>query len=496
MSAAGLAVGSEIAGATTTARKDNAAIDVGLMRLCGRDLAVPAANIREVVPLPKTLHPDFSAHGECAGAIVIRGRMIPVLDIAARLGFPARDGQSGVVVILRDDDALIGLIMDMVSGLARIPSSRIQPLRMAGPTSDPVIESSFPHRELLVGLINPKAVFAIPGLPHAVEVSRDTGQQGDRDLRSVVLVSAADTNLAIDATIVVATLPGVQLRPSVAPASDWKGVVSYLGVEVPVIDDLALFDLTGTAAQGPVGAIVILKLDEKRMVGLKIDRVRSILPIDANSVQPLSGALGDRLTLFAGAVRDREGLQSLLFDSDALRSDERLRMLGALCRKVQTEDKSASVLAKTDQASGAQQPYVIFRMGERRYAASLASVKQIIPLPEQRGGARPQGSALQGVATYNGAPLPLLGRLPDDMRSTGERPMVLIVEKAGSFSGLVVDKLENIVRASPRRRPGPTARGDFIQARMGTDTKAVPVCNLLEEADRLAVEGTSWRALA
>ena len=491
MSATEFAIGGAITSAADSGRIDSATIDVGLMRLCGRDLAIPAINIREVVPLPKNLHPDFTAKGDCAGAIVIRGRVIPVLDITARLGFAARDEQSGVVVIVRHDDSLIGLIMDLVSGLARIPSARIQPLRMASPASDRIIESSFPHHELLVGLINPKSVFALPGIAHAGEVQRDSSHHGHRDIRSAVLVSAADTNLAIDATIVVATLPGIQLRPSVAPASNWKGVVTYLGTEVPVVDDLALFDLTGTAAQGPVGAIVILKLDDKRMLGIKIDRVRSILPIDADSVQPLSGALGERLTLFAGAVRDREGLQSLLFDSDALRADERLGMLGGLCRKLETPDKAVSGFARAGQDSGAQQPYVIFRMGERRYAASLASVKQIIPLPEQRGGARPPGSALQGMATYNGAPLPLLGQLPDDMPSTGEKPMVLIVEKAGSFSGLVVDRLENIVRASPRRRPGPSARGDFIQARMGSDTKAVPVCNLVEEADRLALTGTA-----
>lgn len=467
------------------------ALDVGIMRLCGRDLAVAATHIREVVPLPETLYPDFTGHADCIGAIVIRGQVIPVLDIAPRLGFPPRSGGSGVVLILRHEDRRIGLVMDLVSGLARIPGERVQPFHRSQPGPAQIIGHSFPHRDMLVGLIDAEAIFALPGVAHAVETGSDAKRRLRSDTRSAVLVSVADTHLAIDAAIVVATLPGVQLRPSPAPASKWAGVVHYLGLEVPVVEDLTLFDLSGSAAEGQGGAIIVVKLDEKCLLGIRIDRVRSIRQLDSDSVRPLSGALAERLTLFAGAVRDREGLQSLYFDSDALRANPRLRMLGALSREVKAEATTAPGVISGAQGNGMQQAYVIFRMGGRHCAAALATVKQIIPLPDQQSGAQSPGSALRGMATYNGTPLPLLGISAVEEGGSAEKPMVLIVEQAGAFSGLVVDKLENIVRAAEQRRPGPTGQGRFIQARVGGAAKAVPLYDLAEEVDRLSMTGAA-----
>ncbi|HEX8421742.1 MAG TPA: chemotaxis protein CheW, partial [Sphingomonas sp.] len=62
------------------------AVHVGLMRLCGRDLAVPAADVREVVPLPDRLQPAFTDAAALAGSIIVRGQVIPVVDVAPLLG--------------------------------------------------------------------------------------------------------------------------------------------------------------------------------------------------------------------------------------------------------------------------------------------------------------------------------------------------------------------------------------------------------------------------
>ncbi|MBW4329649.1 chemotaxis protein CheW [Stakelama sp. CBK3Z-3] len=463
-------------------------LDVGLMRLCGRDLAVPAENIREVVPMPDRLHHDFSGTGACTGTIVIRGRVIPVLDIAAHLGFGPRDDGAGVILILRYERALVGLIMDMVSGLARIPAARIQSLEVAGGGEGRIVTSGFPHGDMLVGLVEPGAVFGLPGVVHARESSADAQAGSLTNRRAVVMVSVAETSMAIEAAIVVATLPGIQLKPGPVRSSKWIGVVHYLNHEIPVIDDIALLGLSGRAAEGTGGAIVILRLDDTRMLGVKIDKVRSILPLGAESVRPLASSLAQRLSLFTGAVVDADGSQSLLLDSDALRKSDELRMLGALRRDRPGGGNEKPAAAGAPSVKGERQPFVIFRAGKRQGAARLATVKQIISYPGNVTGARADGSALRGIATYNGAPLPLF-----DLADTGEfddRPdrMVLVVEKEGAFSGLVVQKLETIVRAVGQRRPGPNRRGHFIQASVDGTMKAVNLIDLNEEADRLAAQ--------
>ena len=463
-----------------------AAIDVGLMRLCGRHLSIPAAAVREVVPLPPTLHPDFSGTGACAGSILVRGRTIPVLDIAPRLGLPTRDPATGVVVILRHESRLIGLIMDAVSGLARIARDRIQPIVVPADSPSPLVGSSFPHGVAVIGLIEPAAVFALPGVPHAQETGAGSEQCAAGVRTPLVLVRVADVNMALRADRVVATVPCVRLEPSVAPGSDWVGTVHYLGLEIPVVDNLALFGLAGRAAPGG-GAITLLRYDETRILGLKIDGVRRIVSPSERSIQPLPPALRAQLPLFEGAVVDHEGLQNLLLGRDALDQGEEPRLIARLCR--QSGPTAAQPLQSGSAARGTGEPsaFIVFDTGRSRRAAALGSIKQVIPFPDTFTPVSRPGSALQGIASYRGAPLPLLDlagarpRPSDDHRDK----VVLVVEKEGAFNGLVVDRLETITRAVAQRSPGPLEDRRFIQARVNEQTSTVTLCDLAQEAEAL-----------
>ncbi|WP_404338167.1 chemotaxis protein CheW [Sphingomonas sp. MMS12-HWE2-04] len=461
-------------------------LDVGLVRLCGRDLAVPAINVREVVPLPEKLQPSFSGAGASAGSIVIRGRVIPVLDVAEQLGFGPRADSHGVVLILRHESALIGVVMDSVSGLARIARDSVQPFTVAA--DDPrIVSSSFPYGNSLVGLLDPAAVLALPGVPHAREQKNGPETAGAGSRSAVVLVSVAGANLALDAGLVVATVPNAQLRPSVAQQSKWIGVVPYLGQEVPVVDDLALFGLSGRAADAPGGAVIILRLEDKHLLGVKIDRVERILPITDRSVRALPQALAERLTLFRGAIVDHEGRQNLLLDGEALLRSDALRMIGALSREKAGDPIRAAANAEMQED---RKPFLVFVAGNRRRAAALASVKQIIPYPQARTGLNRSGSALQGIASYNGAPLPLLDLSGSEMLGgTRADAVVLVVESEGRFTGLVVDRLETVVRSVVHRRPGKPgadAANFFVDAKFGEKPEAITLCDLAEEATRLA----------
>ena len=464
-----------------------APLEVGLMRLCGRDLAVPAASVREVVPMPEQLHPSFSATATSAGSVVIRGRVIPVLDIAKNLGFPQREPGPAVILILRQDGALVGLIMDMVSGLARVPSDHVQPFTVIGVENGGLVSSSFPHENRLVGLIDPTAVFALPGVPVAREIKPRGGDASFTIRSAVVLISIAEANLALDASSVVATVPNAHLSPSPMPGTKWCGVVEYLGQEVPVVDDLELFGLSGRAADSPSGAVIILRFDEKRMLGLKIDRVRRILPISDSSVRPLPQALGERLPLFAGAVVDHESRQNLLLDREALTQSETLAMIGALSREKNVA-RSGVAATSPGRDPGELQSYLVFRAGRMRRAAPLVTVKQIIPLPQDCTNVRRPGSALRGIDSYNNAPLPLLDlsdRNPDPSVNQTDR-VVLVVEREGRFQGLVVDRLETIARSVVKPLTGPSSTSHFIEARVGERTESVIVCDLIQEADQRA----------
>ena len=61
------------------------------------------------------------------GIINMRGQMIPILDIRARLGMPTQDEDS-LVVVINLGDVQLGILADAVDQMLDIPKANIHPL--------------------------------------------------------------------------------------------------------------------------------------------------------------------------------------------------------------------------------------------------------------------------------------------------------------------------------------------------------------------------------
>lgn len=62
------------------------------------------------------------------GIINLRGKVIPVLDVRKKLGIPEHSGdETYCVIVIEIRDMHVGLIVDMVSEVATVPSDRIIP---------------------------------------------------------------------------------------------------------------------------------------------------------------------------------------------------------------------------------------------------------------------------------------------------------------------------------------------------------------------------------
>ena len=62
------------------------------------------------------------------GVINLRGKVIPVMDVRARFGLPARDYDERTCIIVIDVDSTeVGLVVDEVSEVADIPENQVEP---------------------------------------------------------------------------------------------------------------------------------------------------------------------------------------------------------------------------------------------------------------------------------------------------------------------------------------------------------------------------------
>lgn len=99
--------------------------------VAGAQLAVPAANVDEIVALEApTLVPGVPRH--VAGIVAVRGEAVPLLDVGVLLGLGSAAASSAMfedrdprVLVVRGGLYRVGLICELVSSVAGVARARL-----------------------------------------------------------------------------------------------------------------------------------------------------------------------------------------------------------------------------------------------------------------------------------------------------------------------------------------------------------------------------------
>jgi purine-binding chemotaxis protein CheW len=114
---------------TAAARSTQSFTDaqVVVLRVQGGDYAVPINRVQEIVRVPEITRVPHAQAG-VEGVINLRGRVLPVVDLAARLalGITKRERSARVVVVDGGSES-IGLLVDGVSEVLRVSAADIEP---------------------------------------------------------------------------------------------------------------------------------------------------------------------------------------------------------------------------------------------------------------------------------------------------------------------------------------------------------------------------------
>ena len=129
-----------------------------VFRLGEEEYAFPIEHVHEIIrhAAPRAVS---SPDPWVRGVISLRGRIVPVHDLAARLGMisqtAGRDGQK--IVILDVDGEVAGVVVDDVEEVLTVQPERLEPVPVAG---DGAIQAIVNLGERLVALLDPAALFA------------------------------------------------------------------------------------------------------------------------------------------------------------------------------------------------------------------------------------------------------------------------------------------------------------------------------------------------
>src|ERR1700716_38738 len=110
-----------------------------ILRVQGGDYAVPIHRVQEIVRVPEITRVPHAQAG-VEGVINLRGRVLPVVDLASRLALGTTErARSARVVVVDGGTESIGLLVDGVSEVLRVGAADVEPPSVSttgqGPTA-------------------------------------------------------------------------------------------------------------------------------------------------------------------------------------------------------------------------------------------------------------------------------------------------------------------------------------------------------------------------
>ncbi len=137
------------------------ALEIIAFMLHEQQFCVRTTSIREirgwapVTPLPH-------APSDVLGVINLRGTVIPIVDLAVKLGMaPARTTERSAIVVTNVKGQTIGLMVDRVSDILTISGTDLQPVPAgAGVTTAAYAEGIFARDKDMICFLNLEAIFA------------------------------------------------------------------------------------------------------------------------------------------------------------------------------------------------------------------------------------------------------------------------------------------------------------------------------------------------
>lgn len=120
------------------------------------EYALPIAAVHEIIRFTE----PRSVASEVAwirGVIGLRGKIIPIFDLAARLELPSTGSDAGKIVIVETGTGQVGVMVDEVEEVLTISPDQLEPVPTASTDS---IDSIAKIDDRLVILLNPEGLFA------------------------------------------------------------------------------------------------------------------------------------------------------------------------------------------------------------------------------------------------------------------------------------------------------------------------------------------------
>ncbi len=266
-------------------------------------------------------------------------------------------------------------------------------------------------------------------------------------------------------------VPDVARLPLAPPALD--GLANLRGRVLPIVNLRRLFGLDALAHDDSTRALVI---SLGQPLGFVVDRVASVVSVEAGEIQPASGiqsiVQADFLTgvIQRAAAAGREAELMLVLDFDRLVKDRLGSAASAQAAAVGSSASQGAERTAVEATVADELRLVSFTVAAQEYAIAIESVQEIVQVPPHITEVPKAPPQVLGVISLRERLLPLVSmrslfNLPE-VEADEQRRIVVVGLPGGAQVGLVTDTVKEVLSV-PRQQAEPVpdvlARGHDLQ---------------------------------
>lgn len=282
-----------------TQEVDSNASEIQLVsfQVAGQEYAFPISCVQEIVQVPSGFCHVPNAGSHVLGVMTLRDRLLPIVSLREMFHLPkaALEEQNRIVVLKLDeegDGAAVGVVMDTVKEVLRLPASSVGPLPQLLARDQHIQEVESICRldggKRLVSVLSVERMFRHAAFSEATRLQRQ-GERGDQNVEQRTVTAADDEEqmvvFRLGAEEYGVAIEDVQeiLRVAehfthVPNSADFiEGLVSLRGTVLPVVDLRRRFGMPAKERDERQRVMVFSVKDVK--TGVIVDAVSEVLKL-------------------------------------------------------------------------------------------------------------------------------------------------------------------------------------------------------------------------
>jgi purine-binding chemotaxis protein CheW len=428
--------------------------------------AADMSPVKEIIRVPKVVRVPL-APAALEGLANLRGKVLPIISLRRLFGFPELEHDDATRALVIDVGQPLGFVVDRVSSVMGVDAGHIEDV---GSISTTV------NTEMLSGLIKDAGGHAmIMVLDFAKLIQREFSQIAaitkDNSVASAAQaqVQSEEEDSSDELQLVSFSIEGqeyaiaiedvqeiVQVPEAVVhvPRSESHvlGVMTLRNRLLPLVRLRRIFGLPDSDLDEK-SRIVVLTLNGVS-VGVVVDAVSEVLRVSKSGVDALPALLAreGNLAEVTAICRLDNGKRLVsimtarnLFDHSAVKS----AISEALNTVNESELGTGTEAKEVDDNLDDDEQVVVFRLDKEEFGAPIASVQEIVRVPEELVRVPQAPSFVEGVINLRGTVLPVIDLrlrlgLKQVERTDRQRIMVFLISDVRT--GFIVDQVAEVLK--------------------------------------------------